>query len=74
MKLNFSKLGLAGEGDAEGLGAEAGQADGEERAEDDRVLGLRLDADPVHALDVAAVDRPQDADGEHEPAASPMEA
>ena len=48
--------------DAEHLGAEAGEADGEERAEDDGVLGLRLDADAVRPLDVAAHDRPHDAD------------
>ena len=41
-------------------------ADHEERAEDDRVLGLGLDADAVGPLDVAAADRPQDADDEHD--------
>ena len=41
-------------------------ADDEERAEDDRVLGLGLDADAVRALDVAADDRPADADEEHD--------
>ena len=46
------------------LGEEAGDADDEERAEDDRVLGLGLDADAVRALDVAAADRPHDADEE----------
>ena len=40
MKLHFSKLGHAARGDAEHLGAEAGDADGEEHAEDDGVLGL----------------------------------
>ena len=39
-------------------------ADDEERAEDHRVLGLGLDADAVRALDVAAADRPDDADDE----------
>ena len=38
----------------------------EEHAEDHRVLGLGLDADAVGALDVAADDRPADADDEHE--------
>ena len=45
---------------------EAGDADDEERAEDDRVLGLGLDADAVRALHVAAHDRPHDADEEHD--------
>ena len=36
----------------------------EERAEDDGVLGLGLDADAVRALHVAADDRPQDPDDE----------
>ena len=39
-------------------------ADDEERAEDHRVFGLGLDADAVRALDVAAPDRPDDADEE----------
>ena len=38
----------------------------EERAEDERVLGLGLDADAVRALHVAAHDRPHDADQEHQ--------
>ena len=38
----------------------------EERAEDDRVFGLGLDADAVRALHVAAHDRPADADQEHD--------
>ena len=38
----------------------------EERAEDHRVFGLGLDADAVRALDVAAHDRPADADEEHD--------
>ena len=58
------EVGPAVEGDAERLGAEAGDADGEERAEDDRVLGLGLDADAVGPLDVAADDRPHHADEE----------
>ena len=49
------------EGDAEHLGAEAGEPDGEERAEDQGVLGLGLDADPVRPLHVATHDRPHDA-------------
>ena len=39
--------------EAERLGEEAGDADHEERREDDRVLGLGLDADAVRPLDVA---------------------
>ena len=39
-------------GDAEHLGREAGDADQQEHAEDDGVLGLGLDADAVRALDV----------------------
>ena len=39
-------------------------ADHEERDEDHRVFGLGLDADAVRALDVAAADRPHDADEE----------
>ena len=38
----------------------------EEHAEDQRVLGLGLDADAVRPLDVAADDRPDDADEERE--------
>ncbi len=55
------------ERDAEHLGAEAGDADHEEGAEDDGVLGLRLDADAVRALHVAANERPHDAAEEDEP-------
>ena len=40
--------------------------DGEERAEDEGVLGLGLDADAVRALHVAADDRPHHADEERE--------
>ena len=57
-------VGSALEGDAEHLGAEAGEPDGEERAEDHGVLGLGLDADPVRPLHVAAHDRPHDAGDE----------
>ena len=53
------------EGDAEHLGAEAAEPDREERAEDPRVLGLGLDADPVRPLHVATHDRPHDAADEH---------
>ena len=60
------EVGPAVEGDAPDLGAEAGDADGEERAEDERVLGLGLDADAVRPLHVAADDRPHDADEERE--------
>ena len=48
------------------LDEEAGDADDEERAEDDRVFGLGLDADAVRPLHVAADDRPADADQEHD--------
>ena len=41
-------------------------AEHEERAEDHRVLGLRLDADPVRPLHVATHDRPHDADEERD--------
>src|SRR5918998_325882 len=58
------EVGTAGEGDAVGLGAEAGDADGEERAEDDGVLGLGLDADAVGPLHVAPHDGPDAADQE----------
>ena len=54
-------------GDAEHLGAEPGESDGEERAEDRGVLGLRLDADAIRTLHVATHDRPHDADQEHQP-------
>jgi hypothetical protein len=52
------------EGDAEHLGQEAADADREQGAEDDGVLGLGLDADPVGPLDVAPHDGPDDAAGE----------
>jgi hypothetical protein len=65
MKLHFSKSGPTVEGDAEHLGAEAGDAE-RQRAEDDGVLGLGLDADAVGALHVAAHDRPHHADEEDE--------
>ena len=61
--------GRPSQGDAPHLGAEAGDGDGEERAEDEGVLGLGLDADAVGPLHVAADDRPQHADEEHEPGA-----
>ena len=60
-------LALGGlEGDAEHLGGEPADADEEERPEDERVLGLGLDADAVRPLHVAAQDRPHDAADEHE--------
>ncbi len=55
------------QGDAEHLGGEPGDADDEERAEDDEVLGLALDADAVRPLHVAPGDRPQHAAEEHQP-------
>ena len=58
--------GPADERDAHAFGDEAGDADEEERAEDHRVFGLGLDADAVRPLDVAAHDRPADADEEHD--------
>ena len=61
------ELGPALQRDAPHLGAEAGDGDGEDRAEDQRVLGLGLDADPVGPLHVAADDRPHHTDEEHEP-------
>ena len=61
---HFSKSGRPSQRDAQRLGEEAGDRDHEERDEDHRVLGLGLDADAVRALEVAAADRPHDADGE----------
>ena len=55
------------DGDAEHLGTEPTDADGEEHAEDHHVLGLRLDADPVRPLHIAPHDRPHDAAEEHDP-------
>ena len=52
------------ERDARGLHEEAGQADHEERRQNERVLGLGLDANAVRARDVAADDRPRDPDQE----------
>ena len=60
------EAGLTGLGDAEAFGKEAGDAEHEERGEDERMLGLRLDADAVRALHVAAHDGPHDADEEDE--------
>src|SRR3546814_12502286 len=45
-------------GDAPHLGAEAGDGDGEDRAQDQGVLRLRLDPDAVRLVHVAAADRP----------------
>ena len=53
--------GLGFECNPEHLGAETGDADYEKRAQDDGVLGLRLDADAIRTLDVPATDRPHDA-------------
>ena len=47
------------------LGEEAREADQRKHAEDERVLGLGLDADAVGALHVATHDRPHDAADEH---------
>ena len=60
-------VGHALEGDAEHLGAVAGDRNGEERAENDGVFGFALDADAVRApveRAVTADDRPHDADRE----------
>src|SRR5258706_426546 len=57
-------VACAGHTDAQRLGEEPGERDDEERQQDDRVLGLGLDADPVGALEVPPGQRPQDADGE----------
>ena len=59
-------VGRPFEGDTEHLGTESGQSDGEERAEDPRVFGLGLDADPIRPLHVATHDRPQDATDEYD--------
>src|SRR5207244_9933391 len=48
-------------GDAEHLRHEAGHPDDEEDAQDDGVLRLGLDPDPVGALHIAAEERPHDA-------------
>ena len=60
------ELGSPLQGDAPHLGAEAGDGDGEDRAEDQGVLGLGLDADPVGPLHVPADDRPRHADEQQE--------
>ena len=60
------EVGTTDLGDAQRLGEEAGERDHEERDEDDRVLGLGLDADAVRPFEVAPGDRPDDADGEHD--------
>ena len=54
-------------GDAEHLGGESGEADGQQHAEDHGVLRAGLDADAVRTGDVAADDRPHHAADEHEP-------
>ena len=62
----------AHDGDAVGLGEEAGDPEAEEHGEDHRVLGLGLDADAVGPLDVAADDRPRPRrSGTSVPATSP---
>ena len=61
----FLVVGHAVDGDAEPLCQETGEADGEQGAEDDGVLGLGLDANAVGALHVATQNRPDDAEGEH---------
>ena len=53
-------------GDAERFGGEPRYADQQEDAEDQRVLGLRLDADAVGPLHVPTHDRPHDAGEEHD--------
>ena len=54
-------------GDAEHLGGEPGEADGEQHAEDHGVLRAGLDADAVGTGDVAAGDRPHQPADEHQP-------
>ena len=56
--------GTSDERDAEALRREAREADDQERAEDERVFGLGLDADAVRALDVPPPERPEDPDHE----------
>ena len=60
-------IGHVVEGNAEHLGTEAGNTDGEERTEDDGVFGLAFDANPVWAhcpRSITTQDRPHDRDGE----------
>ena len=64
MNDHFSNAGRPTSAMRTRLGEEAGEADDQERAEDHRVFGLGLDADPVRALHVAAHDRPPDTDEE----------
>lgn len=51
--------------DAEHLSTEPAHADGEHHAENPRVLGLRLDTNPIRPLHVATQDCPHHAAGEH---------
>ena len=53
--------------DPDDLHGQAGQADREQRAQDERVLGAGLDPQPVRPLDVAADDGPAHADQEQDP-------
>src|SRR3989442_15363401 len=53
------ELGEAVVPDAEGFGEESSQPDDEQRAEDQRILRLGLDADAVGPLDVSPSDGPQ---------------
>src|SRR5207244_6166259 len=57
---------VADERDTNRLGGEAGEAQHEEHAEDERVLWSGLDADAVGPLDVAANERPHDAGDEQD--------
>ena len=57
-------VGLVLERDAHAFDEEPGDADQQQRAEDERVFGLGLDADAVRALHVPPADRPADADQE----------
>ena len=54
------------ERDPHHLGREAGDGEDEEHAEDDRVLGLRLDADAIRTLHVAPSNCPADAGEEQD--------
>src|SRR5690242_1117663 len=58
------EIRTAHEGDAQSLRDEPGPADQEEHNQDDRVLGLALDANAVGANDVAPHECPRDTDQE----------
>ncbi len=62
MNDHFSKSGVPSSAMRKASAREAGDRQRQQDAEDDGVLGLRLDADAVGALDVAAHDGPAHAD------------